>query len=223
LIFIGTKNHSLLEVRGNTKRFVKKLFILERDGWKCQLCGCDTPRELRGTTDPRAPEVGHIIPRTRGGGEEDSNLRCECKNCNRQKSGFLDYELEHVVFTPTGPESVDFVAVYLATEAMREGQSKGGIAGGRKGGLIGGRRNIELNGNPGTVEGRKKGGRACGRKAVESGHLGLVRAKGGRAGGRRTAHLRWHVARNILSVNCPLCVSPSFDAGASIAASGHAQ
>jgi hypothetical protein len=60
-------------------------FILERDGWRCYLCGVETPRELRGTLDPCAPETDHVIPLSRGGAHTEENLRCCCKRCNARK------------------------------------------------------------------------------------------------------------------------------------------
>lgn len=60
--------------------------VLQRDGWRCQLCGVATPRRLRGTTDPRAPEVDHIIPLARGGEHSVRNLQCACRRCNGEKA-----------------------------------------------------------------------------------------------------------------------------------------
>lgn len=64
---------------------VNLVSILERDGWKCQICGIDTPKELRGTKKPNAPEVDHINPIARGGRHTRSNLQCACKACNIRK------------------------------------------------------------------------------------------------------------------------------------------
>lgn len=58
--------------------------ILQRDNWTCQLCGDPTPRELRGTTDPKAPEVDHIIP-LGPGPHSRVNSQCLCRDCNRKK------------------------------------------------------------------------------------------------------------------------------------------
>jgi 5-methylcytosine-specific restriction endonuclease McrA len=59
--------------------------VLERDGWRCRLCGCDTPRSLRGTTAPNAPEVDHIVPLSKGGGHTWDNVQCACRRCNGEK------------------------------------------------------------------------------------------------------------------------------------------
>lgn len=64
---------------------VSKRKVFERDGWRCYLCGCDTPKELSGTTDPNAPELDHVIPMAKGGGHTYENVRCSCRGCNRAK------------------------------------------------------------------------------------------------------------------------------------------
>src|SRR5574343_277197 len=42
--------------------WIDTLFICERDGWRCYLCGVKTPKKLRGTCEHNAPEVDHVIP-----------------------------------------------------------------------------------------------------------------------------------------------------------------
>ncbi len=63
--------------------------ILSRDGWKCQMCGVKTPKRLRGTTDPRAPELDHIIPISLGGDHTRINTQCACRRCNGNKGASL--------------------------------------------------------------------------------------------------------------------------------------
>jgi hypothetical protein len=60
--------------------------IFERDGWKCHLCGCRTPKKLRGTYDDRAPELDHVIPLAAGGEHSRRNTACACRKCNIKKS-----------------------------------------------------------------------------------------------------------------------------------------
>ena len=48
--------------------------IMARDGGACQECG---------STD--RPHLDHIVPRSRGGSSEDSNLQILCANCNTKK------------------------------------------------------------------------------------------------------------------------------------------
>jgi hypothetical protein len=56
----------------------KRFSVMERDGWRCVLCGrgakSDPPVEL---------EVDHIVPVSKGGGDEEENLRALCLECNR--------------------------------------------------------------------------------------------------------------------------------------------
>ena len=73
------------ERKGSTGQAIDPIAILDRDGWKCQLCGKDTPRELRGSLDDSAPEVDHIIPYAAGGTHVWGNLQCACRRCNHLK------------------------------------------------------------------------------------------------------------------------------------------
>lgn len=52
----------------------KKLEILERDGYRCYLCG------------GRAVTVDHILNRARGGTDCDDNLAAICVACHRRKT-----------------------------------------------------------------------------------------------------------------------------------------
>lgn len=65
---------------------IKPDFILERDKYRCYICGIKTPKNLRGTCEDNAPEIDHIIPLSKGGLHVESNLRCACRKCNGAKS-----------------------------------------------------------------------------------------------------------------------------------------
>lgn len=60
--------------------------VFERDKWRCRLCGVATPKRLRGTQDPRAPEIDHILPLSAGGAHLIENCQCSCRQCNNIKS-----------------------------------------------------------------------------------------------------------------------------------------
>jgi len=60
--------------------------VLERDGWRCQMCGASTPQSLRGTYDDSAPELDHIVPISAGGEHTMENTQCLCRKCNAIKS-----------------------------------------------------------------------------------------------------------------------------------------
>lgn len=57
--------------------------IFERDGWVCQLCG----RRLgsRPVPDNQAPTIDHIVPLSRGGADESSNVQAAHFLCNSRK------------------------------------------------------------------------------------------------------------------------------------------
>ena len=52
--------------------------IFKRDGFCCQYCGAKPPKIPL--------EVDHILPVSKGGGNEDYNLITSCFDCNRGKS-----------------------------------------------------------------------------------------------------------------------------------------
>lgn len=66
--------------------------VLVRDGWRCQMCGIETPMGLRGTFAPNAPEVDHIVPLALGGADTADNARCACRSCNNKKGASLQSE-----------------------------------------------------------------------------------------------------------------------------------
>jgi 5-methylcytosine-specific restriction endonuclease McrA/predicted nucleic acid-binding Zn ribbon protein len=59
--------------------------IFERDGWRCYICGEPTPKALRGTRHPKAPELEHVTPIASGGPHTRENTACACKVCNFKK------------------------------------------------------------------------------------------------------------------------------------------
>lgn len=54
-------------------------------GWKCAICGKQTPRARRGTNYSNAPELDHIIPLGLGGSHTYDNVQCACRSCNGKK------------------------------------------------------------------------------------------------------------------------------------------
>lgn len=58
------------------------LEVLARDGWRCHICRRPTPQRLRGTMDPRAPELDHVVPLAKGGEHTRRNTACACRSCN---------------------------------------------------------------------------------------------------------------------------------------------
>ncbi len=65
-----------------------KWSIYERDSWRCHLCGGEV---WQGMTDPtKVAQIDHIVPRSSGGGHEDSNLATSCRRCNLLKGNYED-------------------------------------------------------------------------------------------------------------------------------------
>lgn len=71
--------------RGVAAETFDPLLIFARDKWRCQLCGCKTPRQKRGTYDGDAPELDHIVPLALGGPHTQANTQCACRTCNQAK------------------------------------------------------------------------------------------------------------------------------------------
>jgi len=53
--------------------------VLSRDGWTCRSCG-RTPK------DGVSLQVDHVVPRSKGGTDDPSNLQALCRKCNIGKS-----------------------------------------------------------------------------------------------------------------------------------------
>ena len=64
---------------------VDVISVLQRDGWRCQICNKRTPQARRGTMYSNAPEIDHRIPLSKGGIHAESNLQCACRSCNQLK------------------------------------------------------------------------------------------------------------------------------------------
>lgn len=61
--------------------------VMERDGWRCQICGRATPKKFRGSCRPNAPELDHVVPLAMGGPHKYINVQCACRECNARKGG----------------------------------------------------------------------------------------------------------------------------------------
>lgn len=72
--------------RAATVESVDPFKVFDRDGWRCQLCRCKTPKSKRGTYNNNAPELDHIIPLAKGGDHSYLNTQCCCRSCNAIKS-----------------------------------------------------------------------------------------------------------------------------------------
>lgn len=59
----------------------KRFEILRRDQFTCRYCGRVAPSVI--------VEVDHVMPRSEGGTDEDSNLVAACFECNRGKRAII--------------------------------------------------------------------------------------------------------------------------------------
>lgn len=82
--------------------------VFQRDNWMCHMCGKETPWYLRGTTEPNAPELDHLIPLARGGGHTMDNVACCCRECNQDRGAMLIEEYASMQLEDIGEGRVDF-------------------------------------------------------------------------------------------------------------------
>ena len=94
----GSSNIQRAKHFGVPYKYFSERKILERDGWRCYLCGCDTPKELRGTYEDNAPELDHVIPLSKCGPHLPDNVRCSCRACNINKADKVRMEQLAIVF-----------------------------------------------------------------------------------------------------------------------------
>lgn len=78
------KRHKRIKSADSETVWPNKVF--KRDQWKCQLCGIETPKTLRGTHEHNAPELDHVLPLARGGSHSYANTQCLCRSCNGWKA-----------------------------------------------------------------------------------------------------------------------------------------
>jgi 5-methylcytosine-specific restriction endonuclease McrA len=79
------KGRRKARMRGVDAESVDPFKVFDRDNWTCQICGVKTPRKLRGTYEPNAPELDHIVPLAADGSHTYDNVQCTCRACNGAK------------------------------------------------------------------------------------------------------------------------------------------
>ena len=62
--------------------------IYERDGWVCQLCG--GPIDFGASAHADRASLDHIVPQSRGGSHDPSNLRMAHVGCNARRRDRVD-------------------------------------------------------------------------------------------------------------------------------------
>lgn len=71
-------------ILGNQWESFKRREVFERDGYRCQQCGCKTRPDWDVNHD-RFPHLDHIVPIARGGAHSKLNTQCLCRRCNMAK------------------------------------------------------------------------------------------------------------------------------------------
>lgn len=77
--------------RETSVEYINPEEIFNRDGWRCQHCGCKTHRG-GSQHHPKYANLDHIIPLSRGGHHVKLNLQCLCRACNMSKSAKTEGE-----------------------------------------------------------------------------------------------------------------------------------
>ena len=71
--------------RGLPHDSIDPIAVFERDGWRCHICGGLTVLELRGSIEPDAPELDHVVALANGGSHTWGNVACAHRRCNQDK------------------------------------------------------------------------------------------------------------------------------------------
>ncbi|PRY10296.1 HNH endonuclease [Pontibacter ummariensis] len=110
-------------IRGQDYESVNPFKVFIRDKWKCRICGINTPKKLRGTIEPNAPELDHIIPVAQGGSHTYSNVQCACRACNSKKSDKVIGQLPLILPGGRGIQSSALFAHITVAPARKIGVS----------------------------------------------------------------------------------------------------
>jgi 5-methylcytosine-specific restriction endonuclease McrA len=100
------------------RRQVTNTFLFARDNYRCQYCG-------RGTADLRPRESltrDHLIPISRGGSNDWTNVVTACSPCNTRKGNRMPEEIGMHPLTP--PSEPHFVHLSWAVRRLTPTQSK---------------------------------------------------------------------------------------------------
>jgi len=83
--------------------------LFARDGSRCQYCG----RKFRSTD----LSIDHVVPRSRGGRTEWTNVVCACMTCNVRKGGRTPREAHmHLVREPKQPRTSPVISLRVGSK-----------------------------------------------------------------------------------------------------------
>lgn len=89
--------------RGEWERTVDR--VLRRDDWYCRAMGSWPEVACRGRLDPH-----HLVPRSRGGSDDDANLVTLCRAHHDAVHGWPDLAVERGLLAHSWDESPDYPA-----------------------------------------------------------------------------------------------------------------
>jgi hypothetical protein len=73
---------------------IERKQILDRDKWKCQICGVKVHDRSTGNWNtPNKANIDHIIPISKGGNSLPNNLQILCRTCNLKKHDNVEVQL----------------------------------------------------------------------------------------------------------------------------------
>lgn len=91
----------------------RKLLVLERDEWRCYLCGVrlgNEPGTDEWGREIRRMTIDHVRAKSKGGSNDPRNLRACCESCNHRKgASHVDVAASDEVFRDPNLEQVLYV------------------------------------------------------------------------------------------------------------------
>lgn len=91
-----------------------RAFVLDRNGFTCQMCGAvaGEPHPYDPTRKTRL-HIGHVIDKSKGGGDDSSNLRAICSVCNEgaQNATLIRPDLKQLLIQVRRATSADQLEV----------------------------------------------------------------------------------------------------------------
>lgn len=100
--------HTRANIKWRMPKFRKKV-LFNRDGWKCQYCGCKVNRDTA--------EVEHVLPTSRGGVSSWQNCITACRPCNKTKSNRTPEEAGMKLLSrPRMPHPLHFWDIFRCDE-----------------------------------------------------------------------------------------------------------
>lgn len=96
-----------------------RMYIGNRDGWICGLCGLPIDPSLPYTSEGFGV-IDHILPKTKGGGHQETNLQIAHFECNANKGAIYPYSSETSWHGTNGGYTNHHCRCELCTRAHRE-------------------------------------------------------------------------------------------------------